>query len=143
MKPKTIIGLALITVFTFFVVRSFSQQVGGYENFLIAEERGNRAHVVGEWERTRPATYDRFANTFSFYMRDGEGQVRQVIYGNPQPANFEDAEKVVVEGRMQDGVFMAQHILVKCPSKYNDERDFMHPDVAPGTERPMTHPASL
>ena len=55
-------------------------------------------------------------------MRDGEGVVREVHYLNPKPANFEDAEQLVVEGQLQNDVFVAEHILVKCPSKYNDER---------------------
>jgi len=29
----------------------------------------------------------------------------------------------VVEGKIQDDAFVADNILVKCPSKYNDARD--------------------
>jgi len=64
------------------------------------------------------------------------GVVRQVVYPNPKPANFEDAEQVVVNGRMEGDVFVAEHILVKCPSKYNDERGL---EGMAGT----TQPASL
>ena len=46
----------------------------------------------------------------------------RVVYNNPKPANFEDAESVVVEGKMNGDVFEAEYILVKCPSKYNDTR---------------------
>jgi cytochrome c-type biogenesis protein CcmE len=46
----------------------------------------------------------------------------RVVYPNPRPANFEDAERVVVDGRMEGDTFMAEHILVKCPSKYNEQR---------------------
>ena len=46
----------------------------------------------------------------------------------------EDAEQVVVEGQMAGDVFEAKHILVKCPSKYNDGREFerAEPGVRPG-----------
>ncbi|MEL6443781.1 MAG: cytochrome c maturation protein CcmE [Bacteroidota bacterium] len=120
MTPKTIIGIALIGVFGFLVVRSFGQQVGGYEDFATAEQTGNYAHVVGDWVREQPVSYDASSNQFSFYMTDEIGGIRQVVYFNPKPANFEDAERVVVEGRMDGEVFVAEKILVKCPSKYND-----------------------
>ena len=122
MHLKTILGIAFIVVFGALVVNSFGQQVAGYENFTEATENGRRAHVVGEWLEARPATYDPSTNQFSFWMRDEIGGINQVIYANPKPANFEDAEKVVVDGQMEGDVFVAEHILVKCPSKYNDAR---------------------
>ncbi|SRR5690606_32542465 len=141
MRLKTILGLAFIAVFGFLVVNSFGEQVGGYEHFAQAAESGRRAHVVGEWVRAQPTTYDPAMNQFSFWMRDEKGAVRQVVYPNPKPANFEDAEQVVVEGRMDGEVFAAEHILVKCPSKYNDERGLETPPAeAPAS---TTQPASL
>jgi cytochrome c-type biogenesis protein CcmE len=73
-------------------------------------------------------------------MKDENGLIRQVHYPNPKPANFEDAEQVVVEGQMEGDVFVAEHILIKCPSKYNDEREFQ--DAAPA-QTPATQPTSL
>lgn len=122
MNTKTLFGIGFIAVFGFLVVNSFGEQVGGYEAFAEATESGRTAHVVGVWLEDRPTTYDPAANTFSFWMEDEEGSVRQVVYPNPKPANFEDAEQVVVNGRMAGETFAADHILVKCPSKYNDER---------------------
>ena len=122
MKPKTIVGVLLLGAFAFLVMRSFGEQVGGYMNFAEASTEGARAHVVGTWEQARPATYDPAANTFSFWMRDEAGRVQQVVYHRPKPANFEDAEKVVVDGRFDGERFVAENILIKCPSKYNDAR---------------------
>ena len=133
MRTKTLFGFGFLALFGFLVVNSFGEQVAGYEAFAEAAESGHTAHVVGTWLEARPTVYDPAANRFSFWMEDEEGAVRQVVYANPKPANFEDAEQVVVNGRMEDGVFVAEHILVKCPSKYNDER---------GLEG-MAQPASL
>jgi cytochrome c-type biogenesis protein CcmE len=52
-------------------------------------------------------------------MKDDNGIVREVHYNHPKPPNFEDAEKLVVEGYAKGNVFVAENILVKCPSKYN------------------------
>ena len=101
---------------------NFGEQVGGYMNFAQAGESGSRAHVVGKWVEEHQFQYDRDANQFSFMMMDSEGAMMRVVYNNPKPANFEDAESVVVEGKMNGDVFEAEYILVKCPSKYNDTR---------------------
>jgi cytochrome c-type biogenesis protein CcmE len=38
-----------------------------------------------------------------------------------KPANFEDAVSIVAIGRYENGVFAAEKLLVKCPSKYQGE----------------------
>ena len=49
----------------------------------------------------------------------GEGDQRlEVRYAGAKPGNFDDAETVVVAGRMEGEVFAARRLLVKCPSKY-------------------------
>lgn len=134
MRPTTLLGLAFVGIFGFLVVTSFGDQVGGWETFEDAAASGRKAHVVGTWVRDAPSTYDPARNVFTFTMADTAGTVRSVLYANPKPANFEDAERVVVQGRMTRAgaseVFEAEHILVKCPSKYNDGREFE--DAQPG-----------
>ena len=122
MKKKTIFGLILLVGFASLLLLNFGEQVGGYMNFSQASETGSRAHVVGEWVKDQHFEYNPERNRFSFMMKDSQGSVMQVVYNNPKPANFEDAESVVVEGRMNGDVFEAENILVKCPSKYNDTR---------------------
>ena len=121
-KKKTIFGIIIMVAFGSLLLMNFGDQVGGYMNFEQAAVSGARAHVVGEWVRANHFEYDPSSNTFSFLMKDDQGSVRKVLYNNPKPPNFEDAESVVVEGSMEGDVFHAEHILVKCPSKYNDTR---------------------
>jgi len=122
MKPKTIIGLIVMVGFASLLLLNFGEQVGGYMGFEEAAETGARAHVVGQWVEDQQTIYDPTRNVFSFYMKDDHGVVRQVRYANPKPASFEDAEKLVVEGSLNGEVFEAEHILMKCPSKYNDQQ---------------------
>ena len=121
MKPKNIIGLTFILGFITLAFINFGSSVGGYMDFAEAKETGAKAHVVGKWIADKPVAYDQEKNIFSFYMADEQGIEHKVHYLNPKPANFEDAEKLVVEGSMKGDVFVADYILVKCPSKYNDE----------------------
>lgn len=120
MRPKTLVGLVLIVAFTSMLFLNFGQQVGGYMNFAEAEASGSKAHVVGMWVDAEQFRYDASSNVFSFQMEDEVGNVRMVRYNNPKPANFEDAEKVVIDGYAEGSHFVAENILVKCPSKYND-----------------------
>jgi len=122
MKIKTILGVVAILGFGGMLFANFGSQVGGYQNFAKAEATGTRAHVVGTWAEDLPMQYDRQENVFIFHMRDKNGTVRRVRYADPKPANFEEAEEVVVEGYAGDDAFIAESILVKCPSKYNDAR---------------------
>lgn len=122
MNKKTIIGLVLLVGFGSLLFMNFGKQVGGYMNFTEAAETQANAHVVGTWVKEKSFSYDHQSNIFSFHMKDQAGKELKVIYRDLKPANFEDAEQVVVEGKMlADGAFEAQHILVKCPSKYNDQ----------------------
>ena len=120
MKPRAIIGLVLLVAFTAVLFTTFANQVGEYQNFEDAEVSGKRVHVVGEWIKEQPVAYSPDDNIFSFQMRDENGVERKVHYNNPKPANFEEAERLVIEGHVEGEIFVAENILVKCPSKYND-----------------------
>ena len=149
MRPTTLLGIAFVGIFGFLVVTSFGNQVGGWETFDDAAASGRKAHVVGTWLREAPSSYDPDRNVFTFTMADTSGAVRPVVYSNPKPANFEDAERVVVQGQIvqqgADEVFAAEHILVKCPSKYNEGGEFQeggYQDAQPGAV-PATTTAAL
>ena len=122
MKPKSIVGLVALCGFTTLLLFNFGDQVTGYMHFAEAASSGDQAHVVGEWVQGAETRYDPAQNLFVFYMRDDRGAVQLVRYHNPKPASFEDADKIVVEGRFQEDIFVAEHILMKCPSKYTDVR---------------------
>jgi cytochrome c-type biogenesis protein CcmE len=123
MNLKTVVGLVFIAGFSGLLFMNFGQQVSGYMSFAEAEETGQTAHVVGTWAEQEPTRYNRAQNVFMFHMKDKKGNVRRVRYSSPKPTNFEQAEKLVVEGRATGGgAFEAKNILVKCPSKYNDAK---------------------
>lgn len=118
MKPKVIIGVVAIIGFTTLLMVNFSNSISTYTDFADAEGRKS-AHVVGKWEDSRDYGFSVEKKQFSFYMKDEAGNVRRVIYPKPKPNNFEQAEKLVVIGKAQNGVFYASDMLMKCPSKYN------------------------
>lgn len=119
-KSRTILSLIALVGFASLLLFRFGEQVGGYMYFAEAEASGGHAHVVGYWVQTETAQYNAEDNLFVFHMQDEEGTVRKVHYRNTKPASFENAEKLVVEGYLNGDIFEAEHILMKCPSKYSE-----------------------
>ena len=52
---------------------------------------------------------------------ESNSQVPIVFYG-PRPDNFARAAEAIIEGQLQaDGTFKADTLLLKCPSRYEEE----------------------
>jgi cytochrome c-type biogenesis protein CcmE len=60
--------------------------------------------------------------SFSFIMIDDKGKEQQVTYDQPMPQDFTKSEKVVVIGSYNGNTFHASKILLKCPSKYQEQK---------------------
>jgi cytochrome c-type biogenesis protein CcmE len=61
-------------------------------------------------------------NSFSFWMKDEKGVEKKIICQKEKPAEFERSEQIVLTGQMKGSIFYAHEILLKCPSKYQDEK---------------------
>lgn len=121
MRPRLIFGIIGIIAFTSLVMFNFSRSISSYVDFDKASTMsGNNIHVVGTWDSTRTAEFSNETMTFTFHMKDESGNTRRVTYPRPKPNNFEQADQLVVIGEMKGDTFVADDMLVKCPSKYND-----------------------
>ena len=58
--------------------------------------------------------------SFSFIMVDQNNLEQEVIYNQPMPMDFLRSEQVVVVGSYKKNKFIADKILMKCPSKYQE-----------------------
>lgn len=60
---------------------------------------------------------------FTFVLEDETGRRVTVVSREPKPSHFEMATSIVVIGRYDDEqrVFLADQVLVKCPSKYHEQ----------------------
>ena len=54
-------------------------------------------------------------------MIDEDGKLEKVFFGEPMPPDFLLSEQVVVIGGYENNQFVADDILLKCPSKYTEE----------------------
>lgn len=94
---------------------------------LASNGSSNSIHVVGQLKKDGSGEIvglqpgdDKVS--FSFILVDENGKEQKVYYNEPMPPDFTRSEKVVVIGRYQDDLFVAGKILLKCPSKYQDQK---------------------
>lgn len=133
MKIKPIhLALILILAVGVAVIISTSGDASTYVNFQeaiqLADKGDNhKVHVVGELPKTATGEISGMEynpqndpNFFRFQLVDDKKEIQEVLYFNPKPADFERSEKIVVVGAMKNGKFVADKILMKCPSKYQE-----------------------
>lgn len=87
-------------------------------------KQGKYVHLIAKLDRSQPIEYDavKDPNYVSFNVIDSLGAQTKVIYRNSKPAELEQSERVVLQGKMQGDVFECKSITLKCPSKYKDDK---------------------
>jgi len=122
---KTHIFILVFVVAAIGVIISLFANTSTYTDFAAAVDNpGKEFHVIGKLVKDKPIVYDTKvdANIFTFYMTDQKGSEKMVTYQGAKPQDFEKSEQVVVIGKMENGEFLASSLLLKCPSKYNEEK---------------------
>ena len=88
------------------------------------QKQGKYVHLIAKLDKRYPIEYDAMKdpNYLSFYALDSLGGSTKVIYRNSKPAELEQSERIVLKGKMKGDVFECDNILLKCPSKYKDDK---------------------
>ncbi len=135
MKPKYVIGIAIIIVFVVFGAFSFRKTLTPYVTFDEARKSGATVQVIGDIVLTE-VKYDIEIHQLQFPIANEHGERMTVVYDGTKPSNFDQADRVVVIGKYENEVFVADQLLVKCPSKYQgptagDSAQLKHPESIP------------
>ncbi|MFL3000607.1 MAG: cytochrome c maturation protein CcmE [Cytophagales bacterium] len=130
MKNSSAIFIVFISVVVIIIISTFGD-ASTYVSFNKAKdmyESGSMSkfHVVGKLNKDQNNRILGFTNgenmlSFTFEMIDEEGKKENVFYGEPMPPDFLLSEQVVVIGGYENNKFVANEILLKCPSKYTEE----------------------
>ena len=114
------------------IIISTAGDASTYVNFGEAKELSEsgddqKIHVVGELKKSADGKPIGLATSpdklsFSFQMIDHNGLEQKVIFNEPMHADFLRSEQVVVVGAYRNDYFIASKILMKCPSKYNENQ---------------------
>ena len=129
MKKSSIIGIVVIAV-AIGIIISTQSSASSYVSFGEAQEMAEsgsskKIHVVGELKKNPQGQVvgvnpsdDKLS--VSFVMLDDNNVEQTVFYNEPMPSDFLRSEKVVVIGSYRNDRFVADKILLKCPSKYEE-----------------------
>jgi cytochrome c-type biogenesis protein CcmE len=123
LKPLHLIGIAIILLA---IVTGYFGLQSAFRPYTtsVSEAVGSGRSVQLAGFLGSTGEYDTNGN-FTFNLQDGTGKLVKVIYPKPRPANFEQAVSVVAIGHYDAGqqAFLAEDMLVKCPSKYQEQMD--------------------
>lgn len=132
MKKSHLFGIIAIAI-AILVIITTAGDASTYVTFSEAKElreSGNDKliHVVGELKKDandEVVGIEPSPNhlSFSFVLVDDNKEEQLVYYAEPMPADFLKSEKVVIIGNYKrQEEFHAEKILLKCPSKYEENQ---------------------
>ena len=132
MKTSSIIILVAIAA-AIGVLLMYSVDFSTYDTISSAKAKpGKYVHLIARLDKSKPIQYDAIKdpNYLSFFATDSLGGSTQVIYHNTKPAELEQSDRVVLKGRMEGNIFECDNILLKCPSKYKDDKKQLEKTVS-------------
>lgn len=131
MKKSHIVIIVVIAA-AIAIIISTAGDASTYASFNDAYQmasNGNQSsiHVVGQLPKDANGQVTGIEEgsdkvSFSFVMIDESGKEQRVDYNQPIPPDFTRSEKVVVVGHYVGDSFKAEKILLKCPSKYQEQK---------------------
>ena len=125
MKRTHIIFLVAIAALIVALIVFSAGDFSTYETISSAKNKqGTFVHLIAKLDKTKPIEYDAVNNPnyLSFYAVDSLGGKTKVIFHNSKPTDLEKSERIVMKGKMQADHFECNDILLKCPSKYKDDK---------------------
>jgi len=116
------VGGVLVVAFLAYGTTSFKSNLTPYVSFDEASATARKVQVAGGLVQNSTKYVDE-SQELQFSMVDDDGNTMQVHYKGVKPGNFEEAVQIVAIGSYESGVFEAEQLLVKCPSKYQGLED--------------------
>lgn len=79
--------------------------------------------VIGNLNKEKPIEYNPKIdpNLVTFYVIDKQGKEYKVHLNQSKPQDMERSEDIVIKGKISGDAFYAHTILLKCPSKYEEQ----------------------
>lgn len=131
MKKSHIIAIAIIAAAIGLIVATAgdtSTYVDFNQAYQMAEAgKTSSIHIVGSLKKNDKGEIvglEKGADKLScsFILVDDKNREEKVIYNEPAPTDLGKSEKIVVIGEYKGNQFVAEKILLKCPSKYEDQK---------------------
>lgn len=126
MKKIHIVAIVMIAA-AIGILISAAGDMSTYGTFAEAERAEQKVKIAGQLSKDKEMYYnpEEDPNYFSFFIKDSKGDERKVVLLAAKPQDFELSEQIVVTGQMDGETFVATDLLMKCPSKYQDEEVYI------------------
>lgn len=134
MKAKFVIGSIIIVAAMAWGITSFLDTTVQYVSIAQARTADRTVQVMGKID-TEQVKYNSTESRLEFAIYDAEATDKahadnmRVFYYGTVPGNFDQATSVVCKGTNKEEGFVAEKLLVKCPSKYQGEGDEEYQDI--------------
>lgn len=129
-NTKYLVGAGLLLAFVGFLIFqmvSATLTTGAYY-MTVAEVQQKAATIGGQRVRVNgnvvagSEDWNAQAVTLKFKIADESGAQLPIVFHGPRPDNFQRAASAIVEGELlPGGEFKAETLLLKCPSRYEEE----------------------
>jgi cytochrome c-type biogenesis protein CcmE len=123
-----LIALAIVSLLVFSVDFSTYDTLESSKN-----KPGKFVHVIAKLDKSKPIEYDPIKNPnyLTFYATDTMGKESvKIVYHNSKPTDLEKSERLVLKGKMEKEYFDCNNILLKCPSKYKDDKKTLEKNIS-------------
>ncbi len=126
MRAKYIIGGIIIVLFVVWGASAFLKTTIQYVSIGEAARAERTVQVMGKIDFDR-VVYNADQSRLEFAIYDAEAPDKEtarsmnVVFYGVVPGNFDQATSVVLKGKSEGDHFVADQMLVKCPSKYQGE----------------------
>lgn len=134
MKAKYIIGGIIIVLFMIWGASAFFKTTIQYVSIEKARSSTKTVQVMGKIDFDK-VNYNADDSRLEFAVYDAEAENKMtattmdVVYYGVVPGNFDQATSVVLKGKSDGNKFVAEQMLVKCPSKYQGEGEEGYQDI--------------
>lgn len=121
MNIKYVVGGVIIAVFMVWAAMSFMSTAIKYVSLDEVAKTSGVVQLMGKINFDA-VEYDAEHSRLVFEVTGLEEHTKnrrmKIVYTGMVPGNFDQATSVVARGRYVDSLFVADELLVKCPSKY-------------------------
>lgn len=127
MKNTHVVLVLVMAMVLGIIVFNFVDTTSQESFATAAANPGTTYKIKGTVDKAKGVHYDPQvdANLCIFYVTDTEGNTQKVYYRNsddPRPQGLEQSEDVDLYGEYVDGEFHSSKVMLKCPSKYDEEK---------------------
>ena len=131
MKKTHIIGIVILAAAVMIIIAT-AGDASTYVTFgearkMSQDGNNKKIHVVGKLVKDQEGHFvgiepSQDHLSVSFLMEDNNNEKQKVFYKDPMPSDLLKSDQVVVVGSYKNGSFVADKILLKCPSKYQETK---------------------